>query len=169
LWRMMLDKSTGVLNYLLNVVGLPSVNWLGDSTLAMISVIAVDVWRMMPWVALLLISGIKAIPLDTIEAAMVDGVTRWKNFTQIILPQLYRIFMLVLMIRCIDAFKVFDVVYVMTNGGPGRATEMLPNYIYTQGLRYFNAGYAAALAITFLVGMALVALFFMKLQSLRDD
>lgn len=169
LWRMMLDKSTGVINYLLTVVGLPSINWLGNTALAMLSVIVVDTWRMTPWVALLLISGIKAIPLDMVEAAMVDGVTKWQNFVHVILPQLYRIFMLVLMIRTIDAFKVFDVVYVMTGGGPGRATEMLPNYIYTQGLRYFNAGYAAALAIAFLAAMAVLALVFAKLRSAGNE
>lgn len=169
LWRMMLDKSTGVINYLLTLTGLTSVNWLGDTTLAMMSVILVDVWRMLPWVSLLLISGIKAIPGDTIEAGMVDGVSKWGNFRYIVLPQLYRIFMLVLMIRTIDAFKVFDVVYVMTGGGPGRSTEMLPNYIYTQGLRYFNAGYAASLAIVFLAAMALIAACFIKLRGAKDQ
>ena len=169
LWRMMLDKSTGVINYLLTLMGLSSVNWLGDTTLAMMSVILVDVWRMLPWVSLLLISGIKAIPGDTIEAGMVDGVSKWGNFRYIVLPQLYRIFMLVLMIRTIDAFKVFDVVYVMTGGGPGRSTEMLPNYIYTQGLRYFNAGYAASLAIVFLAAMALIAACFIKLRGAKDQ
>lgn len=168
LWRMMLDKSTGVINYMLGVVGLPSVNWLGETPIALWSVILVDVWRMLPWVSLLLISGIKAVSLDTIEAGMVDGVSRWGNFRHIILPQLSRIFILVLMIRTIDAFKVFDVVYVMTGGGPGRSTEMLPNYIYTQGLRYFNAGYAAALAISFLAAMSVIATFFMLLRRRVD-
>lgn len=169
LWRMMLDKSTGVINYLLSLVSLPAVNWLGDVKIAMISIIFVDVWRMMPWVALLLISGIKSIPYDTIEAAIVDGVTKWQNFIFIVLPQLYRIFILVLMIRTIDAFKVFDVVYVMTSGGPGRATEMLPNYIYMQGLRYFNAGYAAALAIIFLTAMACIAIVFILLRRIKKN
>ncbi|ERJ94557.1 ABC transporter, permease protein [Treponema lecithinolyticum ATCC 700332] len=169
LWRMMLDKSTGIINYGLTLLSLPPVNWLGNAKLAMLSIIFVDVWRMMPWVALLLISGIKAIPYDTIEAAIVDGVTKWQNFIFIVLPQLYKIFILVLMIRTIDAFKVFDVVYVMTSGGPGRATEMLPNYIYTQGLRYFNAGYAAALAISFLLAMACLALVFLLLRRAKKD
>lgn len=169
LWRMMFDKSTGIINYGLTVLSLPPVNWLGDASLAMLSVIFVDVWRMMPWVALLLISGIKAIPYDTIEAAVVDGVSKWQNFIFIVLPQLYPIFILVLMIRTIDAFKVFDVVYVMTGGGPGRATEMLPNYIYMQGLRYFNAGYAAALAIVFLLTMACMAVLFILLRRTKKS
>lgn len=165
LWRMMLDSSTGVVDYLIG----SKINWLGNPNLSLFSVILVDVWRMTPWISILLISGIKAISGETIEAALVDGVSRWENFRFIIVPQLYRIFILVLMIRTIDAFKVFDLVYVMTGGGPGVSTEMLPNYIYTQGMRYFNGGYSAALAMTFLFSMALLALVFLWLRGRKKD
>lgn len=161
MWRMMLDKNTGVVNYLLTLTGLPAMDWLGDPVLAMLSIMFVDVWRMTPWFSLLLISGIKAIPGDTIEAALVDGASRLQCFWRVVLPQLSRVLCLVLMLRLIDAFKVFDVVFVMTGGGPGMATEMLPNYIYAQGLRYFDAGYAAALALVFIAAMSLLACVFL--------
>lgn len=169
MWRMMLDKNTGIINYLLTCIGIPAVDWLGNPKLAIFSVIMVDVWRMTPWFALLLISGIKSIPGDTIEAALVDGATKWKCFRYVILPQLYRVLTLVLMLRVIDAFKVFDIVFVMTGGGPGMATEMLPSYIYAQGLRYFDAGYAAALALVFIAAMAVFSSVFVFLRSRGRD
>lgn len=164
MWRMMLDKNTGVVNYFLTLAGFPAQDWLGEPTLAMCSIMFVDIWRMTPWFSILLISGIKSIPGDTIEAAMVDGATRLQCFWRVVLPQLSRVLCLVLMLRLIDAFKVFDVVFVMTNGGPGMATEMLPNYIYAQGLRFFDAGYAAALALVFIAAMALLSGVFMALR-----
>ncbi len=165
MWRMMLDKNTGIINYFITLIGLPAVDWLGNPKLAMVSVILVDVWRMTPWFALLLISGIKSISGDTIEAALVDGATKWKCFLYVLLPQLTRVLTLILMLRVIDAFKVFDIVFVMTGGGPGMATEMLPGYIYAQGLRYFDAGYAAALALVFIAAMAVLSSLFLFLRS----
>lgn len=164
MWRMMLDKNTGVVNYLFTLAGLPAQDWLGDPVLAMGSIMFVDIWRMTPWFSILLISGLKSIPGDTIEAALVDGANRLQCFWRVVLPQLARVLCLVLMLRLIDAFKVFDVVFVMTNGGPGMATEMLPNYIYAQGLRFFDAGYAAALALVFIAAMALLSGLFMALR-----
>lgn len=169
MWRMMLDKNTGIINYLISLVGLPPVDWLGNPTMAMASIIMVDVWRMTPWFALLLISGLKSISGDTIEAALVDGASKWQCFRCVILPQLYRVLLLVLMLRTIDAFKVFDIVFVMTGGGPGMATEMLPNYIYAQGLRYFDAGYAAALALVFIIAMSLLSAAFIMVRNHRKQ
>ena len=169
MWRMMLDKNTGIINYLISLVGIPAVDWLGNPIMAMVSIIMVDVWRMTPWFALLLISGIKSISGDTIEAALVDRASKWQCFWHVILPQLYRVLVLVLMMRTIDAFKVFDIVFVMTGGGPGMATEMLPNYIYAQGLRYFDAGYAAALALVFIAAMALLSGVFILVRNRRKQ
>ena len=164
MWRMMLDKNTGIVNYLLAGAGLPAADWLGNPVLAMVSIMLVDIWRMTPWFAILLISGVKGIPGETIEAALVDGASRMQCFWRVVLPQLARVLFVVLMLRLIDAFKVFDIVFVMTGGGPGMATEMLPNYIYAQGLRYFDAGYAAALALVFIVAMALLSGVFMLVR-----
>ena len=169
MWRMMLDKNTGIINYLISLVGIPAEDWLGKPIMAMVSIIMVDVWRMTPWFALLLISGIKSISGDTIEAALVHGASKWQCFWHVILPQLYGVLVLVLMMRTIDAFKVFDIVFVMTGGGPGMATEMLPNYIYAQGLRYFDAGYAAALALVFIAAMALLSGVFILVRNRRKQ
>ena len=116
MWRMMLDKNTGIVNYLFTLVGMPAVDWLGNPVLAMVSIMMVDIWRMTPWFSILLISGIKSIPGDTIEAALVDGANRLQCFWRVVLPQMARVLCLVLMLRLIDAFKVFDIVFVMTGG-----------------------------------------------------
>ena len=101
----------------------------------------------------------------TEEAACVDGASNGVIFRKIILPMVAPLLTIVVMLRFVDAFKVFDTVYVMTNGGPGTSTEMLPNYIYKQGLRFFDAGYSAALAIGFVVVMTVVTVGFLKLRT----
>lgn len=168
LWRMMLDSSTGIINYLLSLVGIPAVSWLAQPTTAMIAVIFVNVWQLTPWVTVILAAGLKALPADSLQAALVDGASPRKIFSKIVLPLMMPLLMVVLMIRFIDAFKVFDTVYVMTNGGPGTATEMLPNYIYRQGLKYFDASYAAALAIIFIIVMTVLSVIFIKIRKKRE-
>jgi multiple sugar transport system permease protein len=168
MWRMLLDSSTGVVNYLGVLVGLPKIGWLGNPILAFVSVIIVNVWQVVPWTAIVVISGLKGIPQDVIHSALVDGASPWRIFWKIVLPQIKPILVVVFLIRFIDAFKVFDTIYVMTGGGPGMATEMLPNYIFNQGLNYFDASYAAALAISFIVVMSLISSLFINAKSRKE-
>lgn len=165
LWRMMLDRSTGVINYLLTLLGVKSINFLGSSKYAIHSVIFVDVWRLTPWVTIIITSALKGISGSYIEAAVVDGASPLHIARTIILPLLSPVLMIVLMMRFTDAFKVFDTVYVMTGGGPGNSTEMLPNYIYNQALKYMNVGYAASLAFVFIGSMALLSVVFVWLRN----
>ena len=165
LWRMMYDRTTGVINYFITLLGGEAVNFLGSSKTAIYSVIFVDVWRLTPWVTILLSSGLKGISNSYIEAAVVDGASRFTIVRTIILPLLRPVLMIVLMIRFTDAFKVFDTVYVMTGGGPGNSTEMLPNYIYNQALKYMNVGYAASLAFVFIAAMGLISVVLIYLRN----
>lgn len=169
LWRMMLDSSTGIVNYLLSFLGIPSITWLSSTKTAMISVILVNVWQLTPWVTIICAAGLKALPSDCLEAACVDGATNGQIFRKIVLPMVSPILTVVVMLRFVDAFKVFDTVYVMTNGGPGSSTEMLPNYIYKQGLKFFDAGYSAALAIVFVLVMTVVTMGFLKLRDKMEE
>ena len=169
MWRMMLDASTGVINYFLSFFGVDPVQWLADPTMAKISVLLVNVWQLTPWVTVICAAGLKALPQDCIQAALVDGATPRQIFWKIVLPLIKPVLVIVVMMRFTDAFKVFDTIYVMTNGGPGTATEMLPNFIYKQGLKYYDAGYAAALAIVFVLVMALITLFFLNLRKKEED
>ena len=165
LWRMMLDSSTGVINYFLGFLGIPSITWLSSTKTAMFSVIIVNVWQLAPWVSIICAAGLKSLPSDCLEAATVDGASNGQIFRKIVLPLMSPVLTVVVMLRFVDAFKVFDTVYVMTNGGPGSATEMLPNYIYKQGLKLFDAGYSASLAIMFVVLMTVVTAFFLRLRD----
>ena len=162
LWRMMLDSATGVINYFLKILGFSSISWLAHPTTAMVAVIMVNVWQLTPWCTVILAAGLKALPADCLQAALVDGASRWQIFWRIIFPLISPLLIVVMMIRFIDAFKVFDTIYVMTGGGPGTATEMLPNYIYRQGLRFFDAGYAATLAVMFVLVMSACSVVFIR-------
>ena len=165
LWRMMLDSSIGIINYFLSFLGVPSITWLSSTKTAMLSVILVNVWQLTPWVTIICAAGLKSLPSDCLEAATVDGAGNGQIFQKIVLPLMSPVLTVVVMLRFVDAFKVFDTIYVMTNGGPGSATEMLPNYIYKQGLKFFDAGYSASLAILFVAVMTLVTLLFLKIRE----
>jgi multiple sugar transport system permease protein len=165
LWRMMLDRTYGVVNYLLSFIRVPPIPWIGDPKLALYTIVLVDSWQFMPFVALLVLSSIKAMPTSFLDAARVDGASPWKVFWRIILPITAPVIIIVAMLRFIDAFKIFDTIFVMTGGGPGNATEMLPTYIYRQGIKFLNIGYSSATAIVFVIAMSLIAYAF---QRLRD-
>ena len=169
MWRMMLDGTTGVINYFLSFLGIAPIQWLSDATMAKISVLLVNVWQLTPWVAIICIAGLKALPGECIQAALVDGATPRQIFWRIVLPLVKPGLVIVIMMRFTDAFKVFDTIYTMTNGGPGTATEMLPNYIYKQGLKYYDAGYTAALAVVFVLTMTLVSLFFLRWRRKEEE
>jgi multiple sugar transport system permease protein len=125
----------------------------------------VDIWQYIPFVAVLVLSSIKALPTSFLDAARVDGASPWKVFWKIILPIISPVIIIVAMIRFIDAFKVFDTIFVMTQGGPGNATEMLPTYIYRQGIKFMNIGYSSATAIVFVISMSLIAWAFSRLRD----
>jgi multiple sugar transport system permease protein len=165
LWRMMLDRTYGVVNYLMSFLGIQPVSWIGDPKIALYTIVLVDCWQYIPFVAVLVLSSIKAMPTSFLDAARVDGASPWKVFWRIILPISSPVIIIVAMLRFIDAFKVFDTIFVMTQGGPGNATEMLPTYIYRQGIKFLSIGYSSATAILFVIAMSLVAWSFQKLRD----
>lgn len=165
LWRMMLDRTYGIINYLLSFLGIPAISWLSDHSLAIYTIILVDIWQFTPYVAILILSSIKAIPRSFMDSARVDGASPWRLFRSIVLPITAPVIIVVMMIRFIDAFKVFDTIFVMTQGGPGNATEMLPTYIYRQGIKFFRVGYSSSTAILFVVTMFMVTWGFNRLRD----
>ncbi|HUJ73997.1 MAG TPA: sugar ABC transporter permease, partial [bacterium] len=165
LWRMMLDRTYGVVNYLLSFLGIPGISWIGDPKIALYTIVLVDAWQFIPFVAVLVLSSIKAMPRSFLDAARVDGASPWKVFWRIILPVTSPVIIIVAMLRFIDAFKVFDTIFVMTQGGPGNATEMLPTYIYRQGIKFLNIGYSSATAVLFVIAMSAIAWLFQKLRD----
>ena len=158
-WSLMLNPSTGVVNYLLTLVGWsnPPV-WLGSGNLAMMSIILVDSWQWTPFVMLLLLAGLQGIPVEFYEAAELDGASFLQRVRHIILPMLRPLIGVVLLLRVMDAFKIFDKIYILTAGGPGSATETVAFHAYRQGFGFFRMGYASAISMVLLVVVLIVSI-----------
>lgn len=146
-WRFMLQPRYGALNNFLLALGAPEITWLGDPTFAYAAVLAQDVWRMWPFVFMLLYAGLAGIPADVLEAAEIDGAGFWKRLFRVILPLLYPTMLTAVLLRIIDALRIFSEVYVMTEGGPGMATTMFSLYTHRQAFGYMKVGMSSAMAI----------------------
>ena len=156
-WDIILDPTIGVANYLLKLVGLHGVDWLGNSHLTLFSLMAIDIWKWTPFIALIVYAGFGALPNDPIEAAQVDGAGLWRRFLAIELPMLRPFVITALALRVIGAFKEFTLIFVLTAGGPGNASLTANLYIFRELMTYFNSGYASALAIIMLVVAVVVS------------
>lgn len=147
----------GPINYLLNRIGIPGLVWLGDPGIALQTILLTDVWQWTPFVALIMAAGMSSLPDELYEAAAVDGASPWQTFRRVTLPLLQPLIIVVILLRLMDIFKMFDYVYVMTRGGPGSATETLSYYNYLQGLQFFSFGYAAALSFAQIIILSVFA------------
>ncbi|MCC7163855.1 MAG: sugar ABC transporter permease [Anaerolineae bacterium] len=149
--RMLFNESQGPINDLLQRVGLPNIPWLSNPTMALPSLILLDTWEWVPFMIIVLLAGLQALPPEVFESARVDGAGEWYIFRHITFPMLAPVSITVIVIRALEAFKLFDIVMVMTGGGPGTATETVTMYAYTVGMKNGNLGYASALAYSLLV------------------
>ncbi len=156
-WVQLFNYRFGPLNYLLGLLGLGQPTWTADPSLALPSLIFVDFWQWTPFMTLLLFAGLRSLPVSIVEAARVDGSTAWQVVWRIYLPLLRPVIGIALILRVLMSFKLFDIIYVLTAGGPGTVTENLAFFTYVQGFRYFNLGYASALAILQLIVVAALA------------
>jgi multiple sugar transport system permease protein len=170
-WAWIFNAEFGVWNDILMRLNIiregQGINWLGDPTLAMMSVIAADVWKTTPFISILLLAGLQSIPSDLYEAHAIDGATAWQSFRKITLPLLMPQILIAALFRFAQAFGIFDLIAVMTGGGAG-ATETVSIYVYATIMRYLDFGYGAALVvITFLVLVLVVALASLLLSRVR--
>lgn len=162
IFLMMLNGTHGVANFFLEMLGFQKQGFLADPRTALPSVVAADVWQWTPFVMLIFMAGLASLSDEVIEAARTDCVSWFQELWYVILPLLKPVILVALLIRTIDAFRLFDLVYVMTKGGPGTATETLTMYIYVQGFDKFEMGYASALAILMLIMVNIVAQIFIR-------
>jgi len=156
IWKLMYNPDFGIINQALTAIGLPGRDWLGDGALAFPSVIVVDIWHWTPFVFLLLLAGIEALPQDTYEAARVDGASAWQELRYVTLPMMLPTMAVTLIFRLVVSFKVFDEVYLLTGGGPGTATEVVSFTIFRRFFTEDRAGYGSAISVIVLFLLALV-------------
>ncbi|MFT4013843.1 MAG: sugar ABC transporter permease [Paracoccus sp. (in: a-proteobacteria)] len=147
MWRLMYSYDFGLLNQILAGLGLSRVQWLSDTSIALLSVVVVDIWHWTPLVFLILFAAVEGLPRDVIEAARIDGATRWQLLRHVILPLLAPAIAVAFIFRAIAAFKVFDQIVLLTGGGPGTSTEVLSLRLYKVFFEQNNMGYGALLSV----------------------
>jgi multiple sugar transport system permease protein len=158
-WTMMFHPQLGVLNYLLSLVGVPPQLWVFHPATVIPSLVLVETWQWTPLVMLIVLGGIAAIPTEPYEGALIDGATSWQMFRYITLPLITPFLFIAAMVRMIDAVKSFDIIFAITQGGPGTASETINLYLYSVAFTYYDLGYGSAIAvILFLLIVALAAL-----------
>lgn len=162
-WKSLYNVDFGVIPYYFKLLGVNMGRGpLGESAWAMPAVILVDLWQWSPLLMVIFLAGLKSLPREPYEAAVVDGASRWQSFWFITLPLLKPTLLVGLLLRTMQSFKVFDIIYATTAGGPGSATTVLNFHIYTVGMTFFDMGYAAALANILLVVVAVLSIFYIR-------
>ncbi|MDX2241336.1 MAG: sugar ABC transporter permease [Leptolyngbyaceae cyanobacterium bins.302] len=160
-WTWIFNDQYGIANDILLRLGLinAGINWLGEPFTATVAIIVADVWKTTPFISILLLAGLQSIPQDLYEAYEIEGASPWQSFWQITLPLLMPQIVIAVLFRFAQAFGIFDLMQVMTGGGPGGATEVVSLYIYSNAMRYLDFGYASALiVVTFLLLVFVIAL-----------
>ena len=167
IWRMFLHPELGIVNYLLGLIGIAKVNWLGDPVIAFWTVVLTDIWHQVSFMIVLLLAGLSALPKEPYEAARMDGASTLQSFIHVTLPLMRPVIIVTLLIRLIFAVKTFDLVYVMTRGGPGTATDLISYFIYRSAFFGLNIGQASAISVLLLViVLALTAYLYRYMRSL---
>jgi ABC-type sugar transport system permease subunit len=166
-WRFLLNPEVGLINLLLQNLGITGPAWLANPALAMPSIIAMAVWRNVGFAMVVFVAGMQAIPVVLYEAAAIDGAGRWKAFRYVTLPMLRPTILFMVVITTIGYLQLFEEPFVMTDGGPLDATLSVTMYMYQQGFEFFDQGYASAIAYVLFVIVAIVA--FLQFKFLRSD
>jgi multiple sugar transport system permease protein len=168
-WMMILDINTGIMNFFLDAVAGIRVAWLSDRSIVLWSMILIDTWQWTPFIMLIALAGLSALPTEPYESAVIDGASSWQLLWYLTLPMLRPVLMVALMFRSIDALKTFDIIYVITQGGPAYASETLNIYGFAQGFNYFNMGYAAALLVLYFFLVMGTSMLFIRLRRSASE
>lgn len=171
IWTMMFHPQLGVMNYLLSLFGIPPQLWIFHPGTVIPSLVLVETWQWTPLVMLILLGGLAAIPTEPYESADIDGATGWQKFRYITLPMLGPFMLVAAILRCIDALKSFDIIFAMTQGGPGTASETLNIYLYSVAFVYYDVGYGSAIAVVFftlVVGLSVLLLYLRRRTQWND-
>ncbi len=163
-WRFMLNPEFGLLASAFETVFPPlaGVNWLATPLLAFSAMVMADVWAWTPFMTLILIGGLASLPTETVEAGQVDGAPGWRVVVDIVIPQLKPVLVVVLILKTIFAVKAFDLIFMLTQGGPGRTTETLTYFSYVTGFSYYDMGYASAASWVMVLPMLLLTVLYAR-------
>ena len=166
-WKWIMHPDFGILNGFLGLFGVPRLGWLQDRNMALFSVAIVAIWHSAGYNMTIFLAGLKGIPKTYYEAAEIDGATYWQRFWRITFPLLTPTLFFVLVISLIGSFQVFNLVYIMTDGGPGSSTQVYVYYLWENGFSYFRMGYASAMAYILFLIMLVITLFQVRLLGSR--
>jgi len=161
-WRFMLDTQFGVVNSLLGTLGLGQVEWLTSQRLALFSLIIVDTWQWTPFIMLIALAGLTAVPKYLYEAAEIDRASEWFRFRRITLPLVWPLLLIAIMFRAIEAFRLFDLVYILTGGGPGGTTETISFQVYKIAFFGFDTGRASAYGVLIVIVVTIAAQLYLR-------
>ena len=161
-WTMMFHPQLGVLNYLLSFIHIGPQEWIYNQSTVIPSLVLVETWQWTPLVMLIVLGGLAAVPREPYESAEIDGANAWQKFRYLTMPMIAPFLMIAVIIRSIDAVKSFDIIYAMTQGGPGTASETINIYLYNTAFAYYDIGYGSAMAVVFFI--IIVALSFVLLM-----
>lgn len=169
-FRFFLNAEYGVLHHLIGLLspGMKDTVWLADATLSMIAIVAADVWHWAPYMTLVMLGGLASIPTETQEAARIDGASNFQVFRDITWPQLLPVVAVVAVLKTVFALKAFDIIYTLTNGGPGNSTKTVAYFVYEQGFSYYDMGYAAAAAYLLTAALLVMAGFYLRLAFAKN-
>ena len=167
IWNWIYNPVFGILNKIFESIGLSGLSrgWLGDSETALFSVIVTKIWQGFGWSMVLFLAGLMSIDMDLLDAAKIDGANSWQRFRFVTLPQIRHVTTVVTLIAIIAGFKVFDIIFVMTQGGPGNKTLVMSIYIYRQAFKYDAPGYAAAVSIILAAIILSISVIYIRLRE----
>lgn len=171
-WRLLLDPVFGLVNYFVSVLGFEKINFLTNTDWAFPSVLLVDTWMWTPFMALMTLAALGSVPKAELESAQVDNLSLWQRLIHVIIPYAKFIIILGILLRTIDVFKTMDLVYLMTNGGPGDRTELIGVSLYRLAFSSFNLGYSSALAVFLLfiaIALTSIYLFVLNLRTRKAE
>ena len=168
IWRMMYDDAFGIFPHLIRTFGANPPIFLGDPDYALYAVVATEVWRSSPFMVLILLAALQAQPIETIEAAEVDGASGWQVFRLITLPFITPVIIVALLFRTVDSLRTFDLIFLLTAGGPGTTTEVISMFIYRWGFRHFKLGFTSAASILLMIATLIICIFYLRMLVMRQ-
>ena len=169
MWQTMLSNNYGIINQLLGLIGIAPVNWLMDIKTAFYAILVIDIWQYSPLAFLLIYASMQTIPLVQYEAAKIDGAGFWVQFTRITLPNITAGLLMVVLMRTIDTFRLFDKVNILTKGGPANSTATMTQFIFQQGVRGLKVGYGSAASIIMTVLVLLFSISYVHRMLRRNQ